>query len=788
MASNLTSDQLAQANKIYSEIISSLSTAVGTGTWYQPTAGLDQVIYPDAAPSGTTGELYYPFYQVADSYIAYDPSGSTNLAYSAQIEEDPVLSNGSGVVVQGTGFQNLVFQIYGSMVYGLSASDQTELAGYKQDLATMYEYVADQLETSFTNTGDYDIVTSSSNDFFVSTNDGMTIIEDSITYLLTNGSYYQNFFNTGGNMYAKWETYFLNDDGSVNTQAQNDQATVNEFVSWGKDYMMTAGFDLSDELNSSYGPLVTSGRSRAPAWGNPWTASIFSTFSDVSTKVDDNGTEEDLSGITSTAGQAYNNLQSKVNANSNQLKSLITYLSDYTSLTTPGSNSEKVNTGSYNSIVEGFNNAPSYAIPYVSTALSDAQSGNSVSFTLATSGSSDTTSATTSSSTVSWDASASVSGWFWGGSVSNSGSQTSSQSWSSFDDTSENLKVTSDWGSVTAKQIAPASSWFLEDAINQAWSSGITADNADFTGGYAFVSPDQANQFVTASLYYISGIAYGDPVNTISGDTSEESGASESSFESFQQTTTASAGYGWGPYSFGGSTSYSTSSSDSSSSSTFSSSSGSFEIVNNPLEGLDSLSYAGSPSGLIGIELNSVGTAIDAIASSTSSSRSGRGKPNQISQAGGQKSTEDSPFDLSGTHSVFFANRKGKDHITGGSGRDVVYGMGGKDRIHLGSGRDLVWTGTGKHKVTGGKGSDVIHFRKDEVSKDKRTYTKLMDWSDEDGLAFNGYFSDEVLVKGINGGENSTLYLDGEKVAKFIGMGPDVLQGLVDSAHYSVYM
>merc|ERR1711934_480277 len=124
----------------------------------------------------------------------------------------------------------------------------------------------------------------------------------------------------------------------------------------------------------------------------------------------------------------------KVNANSNQLSSLITYLSDYTSLATPGSNSEKVNTGSYDSIVEGFNNAPSYAIPYISTALSDAQSGNSVSFTLETSGSSDTTSATTSSSTVSWDASASVSGWFWGGSVSNSGSQTSSQSWSSFDE------------------------------------------------------------------------------------------------------------------------------------------------------------------------------------------------------------------------------------------------------------------------------------------------------------------------------------------------------------------
>lgn len=783
MAENMTSDQLAQANKIYSEIISSLSSAVGTGTWYQPTAGLDQVIYPDAAPSGTTGEIYYPFYELADSYVAYDPSGATGLAYDAQVEDDPVLNNGSGVVVQGTGLQNLVFQIYGSLVYGLSASDQTELAGYKQDLAEMYEYVADQLETSFKNTGDYDIVTSSANNFFVSTNDGMTIIEDSITYLLYNGSYYQNFFNTGGKMYATWETYFLNDDGSINTEAQNDSATINEFVSWGKDYMMAGGFDLSNELNTSYGPVGT-GRNRAPAWGNPWNQSIYQVFNDAST-VEDGVT---YSGITSDAGQGYNRLQSKVNTNANQISSLMTFLSDYTTLITPGSNSEKVITGTYNSIVEGFNNAPSYAVPYESTALSGAQSGNSVSFTLETSGSSDTTSATTSSSTVSWDASASASGWFWGGSVSNSGSQTSSESWSSFDETSENLKVTSDWGSVTAKQIAPAPSWFLGDAINQAWSSGITADNADFNGGYAFISPDQANQFVTASLYYISGIAYGDPVNTITGDTSEESGATESSFESFQQTTTASAGYGWGPYSFGGSTSYSTSSSDSSSSSTFSSSSGSFEIVNNPLEGLDALSYAGSPSGLIGIELKSVGVAIDPIESSSSTARSSKSKPNQILQAAGQNSSEDAPFDLSGAHTVFFANGKGRDHITGGSGRDVVYGMGGKDVIHLGKGRDLVWTGAGKHTVTGGGGSDVIHFRKDEVMKDKKTFTKLMDWSEKDGLAFNGYFSDEILVKGVNGGKNSSLYLDDEKVAKFMGVEPDVLQELVDSAHYSVYL
>ena len=102
--------------------------------------------------------------------------------------------------------------------------------------------------------------------------------------------------------------------------------------------------------------------------------------------------------------------------------------------------------------------------------------------------------------------------------------------------------------------------------------------------------------------------------------------------------------------------------------------------------------------------------------------------------------------------------------------------------------KDLVWTGAGKHTVTGGGGSDVIHFRKDEVMMDKKTFTKLMDWSEKDGLAFNGYFSDEILVKGVNGGKKSSLYLDDEKVAKFMGVEPDVLQELVDSAHYFVYL
>ena len=785
----MTSEQLAQANKIYSEIVQSLKAAVGTGTWYQPTAGLDQVIYPEQAPSDNTSNgvtsVYYPFYELADSYVAYNPSGAAQLSYSAQVEEDPVDNELSGAVVQGPGLQNVVRNIYSGMVYGLSATDQSTLAGYKQDLNDMYTYISGQLKTSFQNTGDYDIVTSSQNNFFADT-DGMTIIESSIIYLLTNMSYYQNSFNSSGNMMAKWKEYFTDADGNVDNEKLNDSGTVNDFVSWGKDYMMQGGISLSDELNPSYGPLVQQGRDRAPAWGNPWTTSIYSDFSDVSTNItDSDGNPETILGMTSTAGQGYNNLQQGVNTNANQLQNIISYLSNYVSLTTPGADTSKINEDAYNAIVQGFTNSPSYAIPYTSTALSGSQTGNNVNFNLTTSGSSSVQTAKTSSSTVDWSTGAQGFGWFWGADASNTGSKTTQQKWSDFDDTSSDLQVTSQWNDVTAKSITPSSSWFLGDAIKQAWESGVVADSADFNGGYAFISPDQANQFVTASLYYIGGIAYGAPTNTIKGQTSTSSGASQSSFESFQQTTTASAGFGWGPFSFGGTTSYSTSSSSSSSSYQETDSTGSFSITNKPLEGLSALEYAGTPSGLIGIQLDSIGTAIEPIEASSSSASSRQRKVKQMFKATGE-SSEENQFDLSGFHGTLFSSTKGRDYITGGSGKDVIYGLGGRDRIDLGSGRDLVWTGVGRHEVTGGGGPDVMHFRKDTVAKSEKSFTKFLDWSEKDGLAFNRYFSDEVVVQSGKGGENSLLYLDGEKVAKFMGLEADLLQAMVDSAHYSI--
>lgn len=788
--SDATSAQLEQADQINSEIVKSLSTAVGVGTWFTPTAGMDQVIYPDARPDGSTSEVYYPFYQIADSYIAYNPNDSTTLSYQAADQEDPVQNNDSGIIVQGTGFQNIVRQAYGSMVYGLSATDQTQLAGYKSTLGDMASYVSDQLTASFKNTGDYDIVTSSENNFFKAADgspntDGLDVIQNAFTYLLTNLAAFTNSFNTNGNLYSMWSSYFLNDDKSVNQSALDDPGTVNSFVSDGFNYLMDAGFDIGREMNPSYGPLVQKGRSRAPAYGNPLTSSIYSNFSDPETNV----TGGTIYGMKSSDGQAYNNLNMLISTNANQLSGLNQYLSNYSTLTQPSSVKGKIQTGLYNSVVEGFANSPEYALPYQSTALSGAQTGNNVKFELETSGSSSESKATSSSSDVSWDASASYSGWFFGGSVSNEGSKTSKESWSSFDDKAQDLTIVSEWDAITAKSIAPSTEWFLPDALSQAWSSGITADKTNYKGGYAFISPDLANQYVTGSLYYVSGIAYGVPTNTITGSNIESEGTSESAFESFQQTTTASAGVSYGLFSVGGSTSYSTSNSDSSSSDTYTSKGGKFTMVNKPLAGLESLDYAGAPSGLVGIQVKAVGEAIDPIAPGVSSSSARTNSKHTLAVADSEiKSSKNKPFNLEGKTTFFSNDSDGHDHIIGGKGSQTVYGLSGKETIDLGRGKDYVWSGTGRSKVTGGGGSDVIHFRKDTVAEDDKAFTKLMDWTEKDGLAFNGYYIDEITVKGVNGGKNSVLEMDGERVAKFMGLAPDLLQTMVEDAHYSVYM
>ena len=775
-----------QANKIYSEISGSLSTAVGTGTWYQPTAGLDQVIYPNQTPEGKTGVTYYPFYELADSYVAYNPNGASNLAYLSANESDPIDNGGSGVVVQGTGLHDIIAGVYGSVINGLSADDQKDMAGYKAKLSGMSDDVATQLEASFKSTGDYDIVegSASQNKFFSAyeeTGDGMTLIRDSLSYLINNLAAQGNSFKTGSAMYVKQMAILGNDEGTeLDSSKLKDINLRNEFASWAIDYILPADefTDLGTQFNSSYGPYVTDGRESAPQWSNPWNNTIYALYSDP------------IKGMLSDAGQGYSKEYAKISKNVNTMNNAINYLNDYSKLSSAGSDTTAISTGIFNSVVEGFNNAPKYAIPYTSSALSGAQSGNKVSFELSTQGDTSATSATTSSSTVDWGASAGYSGWGFGASVSNSGSKTSSEAWSNFDSTANNLSITSEWDSVTSKTIGPAPSWFLDTAINQAWSSGMTADSIDFQGGWAFISPDQANQYVTGSLYYIDGIAYGDPSNTITGNTSTENGATQSSFDSFQQTTTASAGFRWGPYSAGGSSSYSTSNSDSSSSSSFNSSDGSFTIVNKPLTGLESLSYTGSPSALVGISVKSIGQAIDPIAPGVSSSSARTNSKKTLAVAHGEiESSKNKPFNLEGK-TVFFSNDDdaSHDHIIGGQGRQTVYGLSGKETIDLGRGKDSIWTGTGRSKVTGGRGSDVIHFRKDTVAKEAKAFTKLMDWAEKDGLAFNGYYIDEITVEGVNGGKNSTLQLDGERVAKFMGVAPDLLQTMVEDAHYSVYM
>ena len=97
------------------------------GTWYYPNSGVSQLVYPDFQPADVTDQIYYPSYQIANLYAAYS-NGSGELAFTTSTEPDPVTNDLAYVDLQNTGLTDVLKGAYGSITYGLSASDQTTLA------------------------------------------------------------------------------------------------------------------------------------------------------------------------------------------------------------------------------------------------------------------------------------------------------------------------------------------------------------------------------------------------------------------------------------------------------------------------------------------------------------------------------------------------------------------------------------------------------------------------------------------------------------------------------------
>ena len=745
---------------INNEVVGKLNDALGTGTWYYPDSGTSQVVYPTF--NDANGNAYYPGFELANLYAAYAPNTSS-LAISATTGSDPVASNGGGVDLQTSGLTSAVASIYGGLSFSLRASDQAAQSDAAAAMESSAASAVSQLQKNYESVGgawDYFADNLKSTETGIS--NYQTALNDLVTIIMSPNM--NNILKSGGQLDSYYKKAFP--DGDTTNAAGRDQFSANAFQ-----FLYGGTFDFSKELNSSFGPLVQQGFAKVPQYQNAWSSSITSQWN---------------SAATSSQGQSWTSLQNQKNTNVQLKNTSQTYLNNY-ELMTQGSGNPAATAASYQEVVAGIPNAPAAVPTFLVSPLSGAQTGNSLIYQLNTEGKSSSSSASSESSSVTWDAGSDGNwdgaGWFFGYAASNTGSKESRTSWSKYDESANKLEGKFTWDSITAQTLIPGSQWLngtMRNAISQAWDSKMTADNPTFKGGWAFASPDQANQYVTSSLHYISSVAYGKPTSTISGSKSSSSEYNSDTYESFQQTTKAKSGFGWGPFSIGGETKYSTSNSSSSSQYDFTDNGSSFVATNDPLMGLQSVPGAGEPSGLLGVQLATLGTAIQPLSNSDNQTAFKRkGKKNTFTYADpDSSSSKENPYSLGSGKDTHFGSDTDKDWVRGGNGKDVIAGLGGNDRLYGEKGDDVIYPGAGKDKVFGGKGSDYVVFQKEHVLNGHSA--KVMDFSSADNISFSGEFViDDIKVAG------KSLKYQGFTFAKFKGLSSDDLVEMLSAAHHS---
>lgn len=746
-------------------MVKKLNLALGTGTWYYPESGTSQVIYPTFNDSD--GNAYYPAFELANLYAAYAPS-TTSLAITATEGADPVASGSRSVDLQPSGLTDAIASIYGGMTYSLSASNQAKQIKAADSMEAAAKNAVAQLAESYKSLGEPWTSFSSQ---IISTDTGIdnyqTALQTLVTIIMT--PHLNNILKSGGTLDKYyWEAF---PDGDTTKAAGRNQfsARANSFLYGGK-------FKFEDELNSEFGPLVSGGFGKELEYQNAWNDSIMTSWNNAAASQD---------------GQNWNSLQNLINTNVQLKNTAQTYLDNYEELE-QGSGNIAATSASYQQVVPGINNAPTAVPTFIASPLSGAQIGNNLTYEITSEGKSSTSSASSESSSLKWNAASSGEwlgeGWYFGYDSSNSGSKESRTSWSKYDTSANNLSGDFNWDSITSQTLIPGDQWLggnLQDGISQAWDSKVTADNPNFKGGWAFSSPDEANQFVTSSLHYISAVAYGNPTATISGSKSSSSTYDSDTYESFQQTTKAKPGFGWGPFSIGGSTTYSTSNSSSSSQYDFTDNGSSFTATNDPLKGLTSVSGAGEPSGLLGVQLATLGTAIQPLSNASVKSESSlafnrKGSQNSYTFAEpGTSSSKKNPFKLGTGRDTHYGSDTEGDWVHGGSGKDIIAGLGGNDHLYGGKGDDIIYPGAGKDKVYGGKGDDHVVFQKEHVLNGHST--KVMDFSSADNLSFSGGF----VIDDIEADKKSLKY-QGFTFARFKDLSHDDLVKMLANAHHSV--
>lgn len=741
-----------------------------TGTWFYPNSGVEQIIFPDFQVEGSSdpNEIYWPSAQLANLYTAWSPQQVPGAPYTATITPDngikerldAVQDGGTGGVNyinaygQTGGFTDVLQQIYGGIVYAPNAQTQALINNGMSTANQLYKSLAKSVSAAYAN-----------NSAFAPS--GQTFFGTSSDPSLTSGAVQSSLQQMGVVIASNPET-LINQSTDVWDQYQAAKAegtsAVNNFMNELSTSLIQGTLDWGSTFNSGFGDLGMFGYE----YTLPWNDSLYTQY------------QQTISNPDIVAWQNAVTTQQSANA---QLIRSVNYLADLKTKNNtitaqnPDGAFTTTSTSLFNPVQQGPNGALPYAARWSTTPISG-NGDNSIEFDIQTEKVESQTTNFSSDTQWSAEADASVQGWFYSAKSSVSTGATKKNAWSQMDSSAESMKGTFEWNDMQSKEVSPSSLWWYPSAVSQAWSQTVAINDPNYNTGFGFLNPKTANQYITSELYRLSSIAYGTPSAVVTGETSDTSKYTDSSFQSSYTDASASGGVGWGPFSFGASSSYSTSQQKSSNALKFSTSASGFTVTNNPLDGLTAQPNVGSASAILGFSVTPIGNAQGQPISDDSSSSRGKSKGGKgmFTYTAAEDAKKRHYHDLGGGSDTHYGG-PGKSIVDGGKGKDTIAGLNGSDVLSGEKGDDVIYPGKGKKNVVYlGKGDDYVVFEKDDLG-----YTIVKDFSKGDRLSFSGYQSSDLKFKG------KVLIADGKKIAKFEGNGvKTLLEDAIENAHYSL--
>lgn len=738
-----------------------------TGTWFYPNSGVEQIIFPDFQVDGSSesNEIYWPSVQLANLYTAWSPQPIAGAPYSATItpvngiEErfDSVKDGGSAGVNyinfygQEGGFTDVVEQIYGGIVYAPSAETQALMSKGAALADSLYEDLAKNVSEAYSKNSDFQ--PSGKSIFGRPESDASESVLDSLNQMAV-------IIASNADMLIRKSTGLW--DQYQAAKAKGDSAMTN-FMNQLSGALTQGDIDWASTFNSGFGEVTMEGFQ----YNLPWNNSLYSQYRSI---------------ISNPDIVAWHVAVASQRGRNQRLYQSVNYLADLRvkNNTITKDKPEGAFTATpvsmFDKVQNGPDGAPAYAPRWSTSPVTGGT--NSIEFDIETETVDSQTADFSFETQWSAEADASVKGWFFTAQSEASSGGTKKNAWSRMDSNAEMMRGSFLWSDLQSKQLSPSSYWWFPSAVSQAWSQVHTVNDPNYSGGFGFLNPKIANKFIGSEIYRLSSIAYGTPSAVVSGMTQDSSKYTVSNFENSYADASASGGVGWGPFSFGTSSSYSTFDQKSSNALKFSATGSEFTVTNTPLDGFVPQSGVGSPSSLVGVTLSPIGnTQAQPIASDSTSSRGkGKGGKSLFTYTAADDAKRRHYHDLGGGHDTHYGGSR-RSIIDGGKGRDTLAGLNGSDVLSGENGKDVIYPGRGKKNIVYlGRGDDFIVFEKDDLG-----FTVVKDFSEGDRLSFSGFVDSDLKIDG------KVLIAGDVEIAKFQGKGVEsLLENAIEDAHYSL--